>query len=341
MDSTAPLVSVVVRTHNRAEHLKKALQCLKDQTWPNLEIFLVDHDSSDNTAEIARSFGDSVIYYLHKGSFRDTFNVWRDKISGEFISFLDDDDYITPDCIEKLMNLLLTNNDIHIALPRHRYFSVKNDRCLIEKETQRIDCTNIRKILMQRNVILWNGVVLRRDCLKNIPPIDDSITGAFDWYFWILLDLANYNFFQLDCFLGYIRRSQDSVQYEIPRMSKGILECIEYYGGHLSIYEKLINGYYHMHGYRLICNGIICLEQGDISSGRHQILRGIYNYSFGGKKILKLIPAMIIYFFSLISKPQKARSRIEHIFNVFLFRNYYQIRNSNRRLRTKIFYQQN
>ena len=287
MVKTEPLVSVVVRTHNRAEHLKTALQCLKDQTWPNLEIFLVDHNSSDNTAEIARSFGDSVKYYLHKGSFRDTFNVWRNQINGEFVSFLDDDDYITPECIEKLMDILLTDSNIDIAFSRQRYFSVKSNCCIIEKETPRIDCNNIRKLLIQRNVVLWNGVVLRRDCLENIPPIDDSITGAFDWYFWILLDLASYNFFQLDCFLGYIHRSQDSIQYEIPRMGKGILECIEYYGRHLSIYEKVINAYYHMYGYRLICNGIICLEQGDTASGRSQILKGIFNYAVGAKKILK------------------------------------------------------
>jgi len=339
MDRKAPLVSVVVRTHNRAGYLKNALQCLKDQTWPNLEIFVVDHDSSDNTAEIVKSYGDSIRYYQHKGNFRDTFNVWRDKIKGEFVSFLDDDDYITPDCIEKLMNILIANNDIHIVFPRQKWFEEKKDRCIIMGETEKIDNTDIRKILIQRNVIQWNGVVLRSDCLQNIPLIDAKISGAFDWYFWILLDLAGYKFFQVNHFLGYIRRSQDSVQYEIPRMGKGVLECIEHYGRNLSLYEKLLYGYYHSYGYRLICNGVICLEHGDIAKGRHQILQGLYNYLFGGKKILKLFPAMMIYVISFISDPQKARSRIENTFKVFLFRNYYQMRVSNRKLRTSLLYQ--
>ena len=58
-------------------------------------------------------------------------------ISGEFISFLDDDDYITPDCIEKLMDILLTNNDIHIVFPRQRYFVEKSDCCIIESGNEK------------------------------------------------------------------------------------------------------------------------------------------------------------------------------------------------------------
>ena len=237
------------------------------------------------------------------------------------------------------MNILLTNNDIHIAFSRRRYFLEKKDCCIIAGETKRINNADFRKILIQKNVVQWNAVVLRRDCLKNVPPIDAKISGAFDWYFWIVLDLADFKFYQLDCVLGYIRRSQDSVQYEIPRMGKGILECIEYYGRHLSICKKLIYGYYHSYGYRLICNGIICLEDGDITQGRHQILQGIYKYIFGGKKVMKIIPALIIYLFSFLSNPRKARSRIEHFFKVFLFRNYYQMQSSNLKLRTNIFYQ--
>ena len=121
MTQNTPLVSVIVRTHNRADQLRSALECLTDQTWPNLEIFVVDHNSSDNTAEIATSFGDVVTYYLHRGNFRDTFNVWRDRVKGEFISVLDDDDYIKPDCIATLMHTLMAKPEIDVVFSRYRF----------------------------------------------------------------------------------------------------------------------------------------------------------------------------------------------------------------------------
>ncbi len=330
MTQNTPLVSVVVRTHNRADLLRNALECLFNQTWSNLEIFVVDHNSTDNTAEIAKAFGDIVTYYLHKGSFRDTFNVWRDKVKGDFISVLDDDDYIKPDCIAKLMQAFLIRSDIDVAFSRYCFYIQEEDRCKIEKETGRVDIADLKKHILFGNVIPWNAVVFRRKCLDGIPKIEDPIVGGFDYYFWMNMVLAGFRFYQLDEVLGYIQRSRDSVQFQTERMVTGGLQCVEFFGRHLSFAEKLSLDFYPKYGFRLITCGILCLENGRISYGRALLWKGILFYSFGISKRETLIPAILILFSALVSRPEKARLRIEKLFGAYLFRTYHQMRNQHK-----------
>lgn len=318
------MVSIVVRTHNRAELLKRALECLVRQTYRPIEIFVVDHNSSDNTRQVAASFGDIVVYHLHKGNFRDTFNVWRDRIAGEFVSVLDDDDFIRPDCIEKLANVLLENDSIDVAFCRHRFFHVTEDRCTVEKETGRLDCDGITRLLLEGNYVPWNAVLFKRSCLREIPEIDESITGSFDWFFWIQMALAGFRFYQCDEVLGYIRRSPDSVQFETLRMGKGDLDCVKYFGRHLKARDRLSYGYYYHYGHRLICYAITCLEDNDIRTGRLLLLKGIFIFLLSFKKRLWLLPAALIFLSSIISDPKTARIRVEKLFGIYLFRNYHQ-----------------
>ncbi|MBW1932879.1 MAG: glycosyltransferase [Deltaproteobacteria bacterium] len=332
-----PLVSVVIRTHNRPNLLACAINSVIKQTYGPVDILIIDHESTGETEELVRSYGPKVRYYKHNGNFRDTFNVWRDKVLGEFICVLDDDDYLSHDCIEKLMRVLLLRHDVDIVFPRHKIFSHVNNLQIFEKETERVSCSNMRKKLIHGNVIPWNGVIFRRECLRKIPQIDDSITGAYDWCFWILMELAGCKFYQVDEILGYIRRGEDSVQFEILRMVKGVVECLELYGEHLKLSEKVRHGYFHVYGYRLICTGIVYLEEGDIKNGRFNMLRGLYYYILGLRKMLKLVPALMIYIASFVSEPQMARVRTEKLFGVYLFRNYHQIRKSRMKLRIKLF----
>jgi glycosyltransferase involved in cell wall biosynthesis len=320
-----PFVSVVVRTHNRSDLLNNALKCLISQTYRPIEIIVVDHNSTDNTKEVASSFGEIVRYYKHTGSFRDTFNIWRDKVKGEFISLLDDDDFIKPDCIEKLVNKILKKKDVDIVFARHRFFSVNKDRCIILGDTMHLNEMEIRKNLLRTNIIPWNSVLFRAHCLSKVPKIDNTITGAFDWFFWIYMVVAGFKFYQIDEILGFIQRSSDSVQFEIERMSVGILECKRYYGRHLTLYEKLLFGYNYMYGTQLINYGLYLLENGGIKKGRLYLLKGICRLLFSIKGRKKYFIAILIWVSSLISEPQKSRRRIEKLFKNYYFRNYFEI----------------
>ncbi len=96
--------SVVITTYNRLAFLKRAIASCQQQTVP-CEIVVVDDNSSDDTEAYARSLGDAIVYQRnpqnlgHSGSV----NVGVDAASGDWIKFLDDDDYLAPTCLERML----------------------------------------------------------------------------------------------------------------------------------------------------------------------------------------------------------------------------------------------
>ncbi|MBE9139971.1 glycosyltransferase family 2 protein [Nodosilinea sp. LEGE 07088] len=95
--------SLVITTYNRLELLKRAIACGLNQTVP-CEVVVADDASTDGTAEYVRSLGDRVVYHrnAHNLNHAATVNHGVAVASGEWVKFLDDDDYLAPDCIERM-----------------------------------------------------------------------------------------------------------------------------------------------------------------------------------------------------------------------------------------------
>lgn len=106
---TGPLVSVVIPTCNRAALLTRAIQSIRQQTYGNLEIIVVDDASSDDTWKIVGSFADPRIRYIRHDTNRGgsaARNTGIRAASGEFIAFLDDDDEWAPEKAEEQVKIL-------------------------------------------------------------------------------------------------------------------------------------------------------------------------------------------------------------------------------------------
>jgi glycosyltransferase involved in cell wall biosynthesis len=319
-----PLVSIVIKTHNRSLQLYRALTCLFNQTYKPIEIIVLDHDSSDGTEKLVKSFGDKVVYHRHKGSYRDMYNIWHEMVNGEFVSFLDDDDYLHNECIEKLAKILQSQEDIDVVFSRHKYFILTNGNVIVESISPKINSKHIKKMLLIKCIIPLNSVLIRKDCLRHITKIGPEIVGAFDWYLWIQLAIAGCKFHQHDEVLGFIQRSPDSVQFDFSRMRKSTIQCVIYYGKHLSFSKKIKWGYYYSLGYYSICYGIDCMENDHVKKGRIHMIKGVFLYCFSLKNRIKIIPAILILAASILSSPRRSRMRIEKIFRNYLFRTYRQ-----------------
>ncbi len=95
MMPTGPLVSVVIPTCNRAALLTRAIQSVRQQTYGNLEIIVVDDASTDDTRKIVGSLADPRIRYIRHDVNRGgaaARNTGIRAARGEYIAFLDDDD---------------------------------------------------------------------------------------------------------------------------------------------------------------------------------------------------------------------------------------------------------
>jgi glycosyltransferase involved in cell wall biosynthesis len=104
-----PLVSVIVPIYNVEPYLEKCLNSIINQTYKNLEIILVDDGSPDNCGKICDEYAlkDKRIKVIHKlnGGLSDARNAGLDIAAGEYIAFVDSDDYIAENMYEDLVGI--------------------------------------------------------------------------------------------------------------------------------------------------------------------------------------------------------------------------------------------
>ena len=126
-----PVISVIIPVYNVEKYLKKCIQSIIDQTYKNLEIILVDDGSSDNSGKICDEFAQKYnrIKVIHKtnGGLSDARNAGLDIMSGEWVSFVDSDDFVSPYYIENL-HYLVNKYDVDIAITSFVRFYNENTK---------------------------------------------------------------------------------------------------------------------------------------------------------------------------------------------------------------------
>lgn len=109
-----PLISVIVPIYKVEKYLNKCVDSIINQTYKNLEIILVDDGSPDTCPQICDEYAkqDGRIKVIHKenGGLSDARNAGMKIANGDYISFIDSDDYIAPDMINELYNSIIKFN---------------------------------------------------------------------------------------------------------------------------------------------------------------------------------------------------------------------------------------
>ena len=114
-----PRISIIVPVYNVEKYLERCVKSIAAQTYKDLEILLIDDGSTDKSGEMCDAFQqtDSRIKAFHKqnGGLSDARNYGIEHSAGEFISFVDSDDYIDEKMLETL-HRLITENDADLAV---------------------------------------------------------------------------------------------------------------------------------------------------------------------------------------------------------------------------------
>lgn len=112
-----PLVSVIIPVFNKGKYISECLSCVIQQTWKNLEIIVIDDDSSDDSFQSIQTFcqEDSRVklYHIDHSGVSAARNQGLKLAHGEFVSFIDADDLVRTDYIEALLSAI---KDAEISL---------------------------------------------------------------------------------------------------------------------------------------------------------------------------------------------------------------------------------
>lgn len=121
------LVTVIIATLNAENYLANALESVFKQSFTEYEVLIVDGGSTDNTLSIARSFPKvKILSQQGKGLF-DAWNEGIKTASGNYIAFLDSDDYWESNTLAMHMNSLIANPDLVGSVGHVNFFLESNE----------------------------------------------------------------------------------------------------------------------------------------------------------------------------------------------------------------------
>lgn len=185
------LVSVIVPTYNHATHLGRALRSVFKQTYKNWELIVVDNHSTDNTEALVESLNSSRIKYLkinNHGVIAVSRNAGIEAAEGEWIAFLDADDFWSEDKIESC----LTMNGVDFIYHRVMLYKVKNDDTV--EVFGDLNCRDVsndpyRNLLDSGPAPQTSSVIVKRQCLLTVNGFDEhpDLVGGEDYDLWVRL----------------------------------------------------------------------------------------------------------------------------------------------------------
>ena len=163
MSQEKALISIIIPVYKVEKYLEKCIQSVINQTYENLQIILVDDGSPDNCGKICDEYAkkDHRIEVIHKsnGGLSDARNKGLEIAKGEYIGFVDSDDYIEADMYEVLYNLLKQYNaDVSIC----NFYTVSQGKISIKNADNGINEYNrieiLKEILLDKNIqsYAWN-----------------------------------------------------------------------------------------------------------------------------------------------------------------------------------------
>lgn len=179
------LVSCILTTYNRCNLLKRSLDSIINQTYKNIEIFIIDDCSSDSTGEIIKIYNDSRIRYIrhsfNKG-LAQARNTGMENSNGEFIAFLDDDDEWLPNKIKEQLNVFKYSEFKNLGMVM---CGMRRINGLNIKEQKEILRGNLHDKMLIDQPLIGNGscALIKKEIFQKYGGFDPRYKRGIDGYY--------------------------------------------------------------------------------------------------------------------------------------------------------------
>lgn len=213
-----PTITIVMPTYNHANFLGKALQSLIDQTYKEWEVIIIDNHSTDSTDEVIKKFNDPRIrnYKItNHGILAKSRNLGIKVSRGNWIAFLDSDDWWTADKLEVCFKEMNDKVDLMYHNLQVIYQSKLSSKKIYKGRKLYNPILNDLLIsgIKYGNAIAQSSVIVRKSLLLKIGGIDENINlvGSEDYNTWLRIAEITDQFKYLNKNLGYILIHENNV----------------------------------------------------------------------------------------------------------------------------------
>jgi len=192
MAKETPLVTIGIPTYNRSARLSKAIETSLEQTYPHLEILVIDNCSDDDTPDVVKKFDDKRLHYIRNDrnlGMTGNFNRVLELFHGDYVNLLCDDDWLFPGFVKACLDMFQRHPTLElVASPAivcnlsgkelWRY-SIPGPEFLTPKQMYK------RLAYMQNEIGTPSAVMLSRHAVKATGYFDDSFPYLSDYDYWI------------------------------------------------------------------------------------------------------------------------------------------------------------
>lgn len=205
-----PKISIIIPAYNASNYLSEAIDSALAQTYPNIEIIVVNDGSKDDgaTREVALSYGEKIRYFeKENGGSSSALNMGIANMTGEWFSWLSHDDLYVPEKLEKQIEYINASEIDISTLPKHIFFSASD---LIDADGKTIRASNLNQAMKLKEKIdafphngyliaepteyLFHGCscLVHRDAFSDVGAFDEKLRLLNDADLWYRLYAANY-----------------------------------------------------------------------------------------------------------------------------------------------------
>lgn len=234
-DPTVPLVSICIPTFNAARWILDCLKSALTQSYPRLEVLIIDDASTDETVASIRSIDDERIRLMvneQNIGLAENWNKCIEMSRGDFIKFLFHDDLLYPDCVEKMMRLLLSNENVGLVFsprdvivegdPESKLTKIWLQNCTtLQTRFRSIEPVNYGRDLFTQ-YLKWgfrgnwigepSSVLIRKECFTRLGLFNPNLYQVCDVEMWLRIMFA-YDIGFLPAKLTAFRFHSDSTSF--------------------------------------------------------------------------------------------------------------------------------
>ncbi|UUA71389.1 glycosyltransferase family 2 protein [Cellvibrio sp. QJXJ] len=242
MDKTM-LISIITPTYNREAFLPAAIESVLAQSYKEFELIIVDDGSTDNSRELINAYADKDprVKYLYQENQRQSVarNYALSIAKGDFICFLDSDNYWPHDKLEKSLK----------AFEQHPEADIVYGDCItIDEQGNELHRNNMRRysgniaaLLLKDNFVSMNTTMTRRKCFNEMGGMSGKRRVADDYDLWLKFS-SRYRFQYIPEFLAYYRVMENQIssnkKLRFETNEKIILDFLAAYPDAVSEQEK-------------------------------------------------------------------------------------------------------
>jgi len=184
------MISVIIPTFNRSAFLKKAIESVLSQGYQDLELIVVDDGSEDDTPEVVANFDFGIRYIKQKnkgpGAAR---NLGIKNSKGEFIAFLDSDDWWEKDKLGIQFKAMQENPEYAISHTEEAWY--RNGELLNQKQKHKKHQGYIFDKCLPICAVSMSTVMARREIFNEVGLFDEELPCCEDYDFWLRVSIGH------------------------------------------------------------------------------------------------------------------------------------------------------